>query len=76
MPDGPYPYFDSVLSGGGFTLGAGYRRFLGDRANWNVAGLYSAKGYKLMQLDVAAPRGQRAQARRMNGDAMTCCRRG
>ena len=56
LPDGVYPYFDSVLSGGGLTLGAGYRRFLGDRANWNVAGLYSAKGYKLIQLDVAAPR--------------------
>ncbi len=56
LPEGVYPYFDSVLSGGGFTLGAGYRRFLGDRANWNVAGLYSAKGYKLIQLDVAAPR--------------------
>lgn len=55
MPEGAYPYFDSVLSGGGFTLGAGYRRFLGDRAHWNVAGLYSAKGYKLIQLDVAAP---------------------
>ena len=55
LPGGVYPYFDSVLSGGGFTLGAGYRRFFGDRANWNVAGLYSAKGYKLIQLDAAAP---------------------
>jgi hypothetical protein len=39
-PSGFYPYFDSVYSGGGFTLGAGYRQFTGDRANWNIAGLY------------------------------------
>jgi hypothetical protein len=26
-PSGFYPYFGSVYSGGGFTLGAGYRRF-------------------------------------------------
>ena len=32
LPNGFYPYFDSVYSGGGFTLGAGYRRFIGDRA--------------------------------------------
>src|SRR5690349_24566880 len=30
-PQGWYPYFDSVYSGGGFTAGAGYRRFIGDR---------------------------------------------
>ena len=47
QPDGFYPYFGSVYSGGGFTLGAGYRRFTGDRTHWNLAGLYSAKNYKL-----------------------------
>jgi hypothetical protein len=26
-PSGFYPYFDSVYSGGGFTVGAGYRQF-------------------------------------------------
>ena len=49
QPSGFYPYFGSVYSGGGFTLGAGYRQFTGDRTHWNVAGLYSAKGYKLIE---------------------------
>ncbi len=49
-PSGPYPYFESVYSGGGFTLGAGYRSFFGDRTHWDVKGLYSIKGYKLIEL--------------------------
>ena len=32
-PNGFYPLFGSVYSGGGFTLGAGYRRFYGDRTH-------------------------------------------
>ena len=55
QPSGFYPYFDSVYSGGGFTLGAGYRRFTGDRTHWNVAGLYSAKGYKLIEAGATSP---------------------
>ena len=55
QPSGFYPYFDSVYSGGGFTLGAGYRHFTGDRTHWNVAGLYSAKGYKLIEASVMSP---------------------
>ena len=54
-PSGIYPYFDSVYSGGGFTLGAGTRAFTGDRTNWSVAGLYSAKGYKLIDGGVMSP---------------------
>jgi hypothetical protein len=57
-PNGFYPYFDSVYSGGGFTLGAGYRRYLGDRLNWNVQGLYSVKNYKLIELALHSPRPQ------------------
>jgi hypothetical protein len=49
-PNGLYPWFDSVYSGGGFTLGAGYRRFYGDRTFWNARGLYSAKSYKRLEL--------------------------
>jgi hypothetical protein len=49
-PNGFYPWFDSVYSGGGFTLGAGYRRFYGDRTFWDARGLYSAKDYKLAEL--------------------------
>ena len=55
QPSGFYPYFDSVYSGGGFTLGAGYRQFTGDRTHWNVAGLYSATGYKLIEAGTTSP---------------------
>ena len=30
--DGLYPYIDSVYGGGGFTLGAGFLRYYGDRS--------------------------------------------
>ena len=55
QPSGFYPYFGSVHSGGGFTLGGGYRRFTGDRTHWNVAGLYSGKGYKLVEASATSP---------------------
>lgn len=45
-PNGFYPWLDSVYSGGGFTLGAGYRHFYRDRTFWDARGLYSAKNYK------------------------------
>ena len=37
-PSGFYPYFDSVYSGGGFTLGAGYRQFRGDNTHLRPQG--------------------------------------
>jgi hypothetical protein len=49
-PNGFYPWLDSVYSGGGFTLGGGYRRFYGDRTFWDARGLYSAKQYKRFEL--------------------------
>jgi hypothetical protein len=55
QPAGFFPYFDSVYNGGGFTLGGGYRYFTGDRTQLNVAGLYSAKGYKLIRAAAASP---------------------
>ena len=55
QPSGVYPYFDSVYSGGGFTLGAGYRQFTGDRTHLNIAGLYSLSGYKLIEASVISP---------------------
>jgi len=55
QPFGFYPYFDSVYSGGGFTLGAGYRQFTGDRTHVNVAGLYSVAGYKLIEVSGTSP---------------------
>ncbi len=53
-PSGFIPYFDSVYGGGGFTLGAGYRRAFADHSLWIVRGLYSAKQYKLIELDVVS----------------------
>jgi hypothetical protein len=48
-PSGFYPYFDSVYQGGGLTLGAGYRKFIGDNTFWDVKGLYSVLNYKLIE---------------------------
>jgi len=50
LPSGFYPYLSTVYSGGGFTLGAGYRAYLGDRTHWDVKGLYSIKNYSLFEL--------------------------
>jgi hypothetical protein len=55
QPSGFYPYFDSVYSGGGFTLGEGYRHYTGDRTYWSVAGLYSVKSYKLIEATEVSP---------------------
>ncbi len=44
-----FPYFDSVYSGGGFTLGAGYGWLYGDHSNAAIRGLYSIKNYKLFE---------------------------
>jgi hypothetical protein len=49
-PAGFYPFFSSVYPGGGFTLGAGFRQFYGDRTHWDVKGLYSLKNYKFLEL--------------------------
>jgi hypothetical protein len=49
-PNGLYPLFGSVYSGGGFTLGAGYRRFYGDRTFADVKGMFSFKGYKFLEV--------------------------
>ena len=49
-PEGFYPWFASVYSGGGFTAGGGYRNFYGDNTFWNARGLYSVKAYKLAEI--------------------------
>src|SRR5688500_15324020 len=51
-PQGLYPWFDSVYSGGGVTAGAGYRRFIGDRTYVDARGLLSGKFYKLAEFAV------------------------
>jgi len=50
QPAGLYPYFASVYSGGGFTLGAGYRTYYADRTHADIKGLYSVKGYNALEL--------------------------
>jgi hypothetical protein len=54
-PGGVFPYFGSVYSGGGFTLGAGYRQFYAREAVWEIKGLYSIKNYKLIEFGTRAP---------------------
>lgn len=49
-PSGLYPYFGSVYPGGGFTMGAGYRQFYGDRTHADVKGVFSLKNYKLIEV--------------------------
>jgi hypothetical protein len=54
-PRGFYPYFDSVYSGGGFTLGAAYRAYYGDYSFAEVRGLYSFKNYKRIEFRTVSP---------------------
>jgi outer membrane protein assembly factor BamA len=54
-PSGVFPFFGSVYSGGGFTLGAGYRRFYAREAVWELKGLYSIKNYKMIEFGTRAP---------------------
>ena len=54
-PSGFYPYFGSVYTGGGFSLGPAYRRFFGDRTFWDLKGLFSIRAYKLVELSTESP---------------------
>lgn len=54
-PSGVFPFFGSVYSGGGFTLGAGYRHFYSREALWEIKGLYSIKNYKLLEVGTRTP---------------------
>jgi surface antigen Omp85-like protein len=49
-PNGFYPSFQTVYSGGGMTGGIGYRRYYAPHAFWNVLGSYSVKGYNLLEV--------------------------
>ena len=54
-PNGFFPAFGNVYSGGGFAVGPGYRRFFGREAVWDIAGLYSIRGYKRVDVGVRSP---------------------
>jgi outer membrane protein assembly factor BamA len=53
--DGFYPYLGSVYGGGGFTPGAGFLRYYGDRSTFDIHGLYSFRNYKLVEATTRSP---------------------
>ena len=53
-PNGFYPTFATVYSGGGLTGGIGYRRYYAPHAFWNVVGSLSVKGYNLLEVSTTA----------------------
>ena len=54
-PNGFYPEVGSIYPGGGFSFGAGYRRFYARNAVWDVKGLYSIKNYKQVEVGTRTP---------------------
>src|SRR4026209_595910 len=50
---GFYPLVGSAFSGGGFALGVGYRRLIGDRDFAEIHGMYSIEGYKQLGASAA-----------------------
>ena len=49
-PSGFYPLFGSVYAGGGFALGAGYRRYYGDNTHWDARVLQSIRNHRLLEI--------------------------
>lgn len=54
-PNGFYPWFGNVYSGGGAAGGAGFHRLFGDTASFDVHGGYSVAGYKLVETNLHLP---------------------
>jgi hypothetical protein len=54
-PSGFYPAIGSVYSGGGFTLGLGYRQFYARQAVFDITGFYSVKNYKKIEISTRTP---------------------
>ena len=54
-PRGLYPWFGSILGGGGVSLGAGYRVPFADSGSFNILGGWSFKNYKLLQSGLEFP---------------------
>src|SRR5512143_4368051 len=51
-----HPYFESAYSGGGFTMGIGYRKYAGQYNTFDVRGSITPKGYKRVEAEFLAPR--------------------
>jgi hypothetical protein len=49
-PSGLYPLFGSVYAGGGFALGAAYRRYYGDNTHWDAKVLQSIRNNRQVEL--------------------------
>ena len=49
-PSGLYPVLGSVYAGGGFALGAGYRRYYGDNTHWDAKVMQSIRNYRLIEV--------------------------
>jgi surface antigen Omp85-like protein len=58
-----HPYFQSAYSGGGFTLGAGYRMPVSSYNTVDVRGSLTFSGYKRLETEFLAPRLFRRQGR-------------
>lgn len=54
-PRGLYPWFGSILGGGGVSLGAGYSVPFSDSGSFNILGGWSFKNYKLLQSGLEFP---------------------
>ena len=54
QPGGWYPLAGSVRSGGGLALGGGWRSYYRGDTYWDVHGLYSIRGYKLVELETSS----------------------
>ena len=50
-----HPFFDSAYSGGGFTLGAGYRNYVSSYNTVDVRGSITFSGYKRIEGEFLAP---------------------
>jgi hypothetical protein len=51
-----HPYFESAYSGGGFTLGAGYRSYVSAYDTVDVRGSVTFSGYKRLEGELLMPR--------------------
>jgi hypothetical protein len=51
-----HPFFQNAYAGGGFTLGAGYGRFVSPYSTIDVRGSYTILGYKRIEAEFLSPR--------------------
>jgi hypothetical protein len=52
---GPHPFFANAYSGGGFTLGAGYLKYVSPYNTLDVRGSLTFKGYKRIEAEFIDP---------------------